>query len=222
MTSVLKYLAVYSLPDHKNNTGRVQIAIDLRKLARRASLVEDKQGSGGGGGGGDVVVVSTSSAPLSAIMHVGSVWERAHNAHVFIDGRLVFHFVAAVSLADCEAVGGGHALETIVLQQAAEGVEFESASGTEDIAPVAAPVAECDLSVVLPAPPPPVANCDSLSPPPAEAEAEAEAAMQEEDIMNGISCDAASDETAAKRKAGGGGGCGGVKRKRSAAAADAE
>ena len=144
MASTLKYLAVYSLiPSPDNLTQKkIQIVIDLRKLTHRPAvtlMMDDTTTSTIGEGEEAKKRTNDKNLPYSALMHVGSKWERAHNAHVFVDGRLVFHFAAAITLsesdmADGSSYGCGCALETIALQSShGDGIEFEAFSDDEAI-----------------------------------------------------------------------------------------
>ena len=96
-----KHITVYAFADNK-----LHLAIDTRKVSKRASG-------------------NNPEAGFTTIKHVDAEWSKGHNAYVFSDARLVFHFVALVDIADdsgCNGGGGGpgclRGLKTIALPSA--------------------------------------------------------------------------------------------------------
>ena len=108
-----------SSPSSSSNNNKRHLVVDLRKLLRRPppAPAPNAAASGGGDSRGGVASPSagsvtaspttTTSAPeppplIAPFVQSHAAWERGHNVHVFIDGRLVFSFVAPIYVAGCE------------------------------------------------------------------------------------------------------------------------
>ena len=109
-----------SSPSSSSNNNKRHLVVDLRKLLRRPppAPAPNAAASGGGDSRGGVASPSAgsvtaspttlnASAPeppplIAPFVQSHAAWERGHNVHVFIDGRLVFSFVAPIYVAGCE------------------------------------------------------------------------------------------------------------------------
>jgi hypothetical protein len=161
------------------------MAVDLRKLVRRPSPVvaavapasppSSSKGCVDGGGSPDapsassLCLVTTTAATttnttalllLSAIVPHSAPWERGHHAHVFIDGRLVYHFIASVHMQGVDTVlGWRNAFEMVAIPLLKDlGAAYEE--DDEDVgeeeegaaAAAVAPVAPPSLTAAAPKP----------------------------------------------------------------------
>jgi hypothetical protein len=153
MATALPHLAVFPLAQQLQNH---YLVLDLRKLTRTlpsaASVAapaaiasptpsHGSTASGKEGAGGPPLL-------LSALTPHTAAWERGHNAHIFVDGRLVFHFIASVHANGVEPTGG-RVFEDMPLPLLQDlGAEYEEEEEEE------APVAQPSASPAPVAPPP--------------------------------------------------------------------
>ena len=85
-----KHMAVVSFANDK-----VHLAIDTRRISR--------------------VEVSSSPSPSLSMAHMDAAWQKGYNAHVFVEGRLVFHFVATADSAAASSLAAARGLQTIAM-----------------------------------------------------------------------------------------------------------
>ncbi len=91
-----KHTALFAFADDK-----VHLAIDTRRISRLES------GASGGS--------SSPQLPTFSMVHMESAWQKGYNGYVFVEGRLVFHFVATADSAAASGLTAARGLQTIAM-----------------------------------------------------------------------------------------------------------
>ena len=74
--------------------NQVHMVVDTRRISRRGDAPKQ-------------------AMPTLAMAHIESAWQKGYNAHVFVEGRLVFHFVATADSAAASSLSAARGLQTI-------------------------------------------------------------------------------------------------------------
>lgn len=84
------HLAVYAFADAK-----VHVAIDTRRICRATT--------------------TTLAPPTISMVHMEAQWQKGYNVNVFVEGRLVFQFVAVADSAAGSSISAARGLQTITM-----------------------------------------------------------------------------------------------------------